>query len=60
MENLLRPLIVVGGSVMLTLVIGWATDFLLRKADERHHETPCGACSVVAASPTCSSSSRPC
>ncbi|MFF7792465.1 mechanosensitive ion channel domain-containing protein [Streptomyces sp. NPDC007991] len=40
MENLLRPLIVVGGSVVLTLVIGWATDFLLRKADERHHETP--------------------
>ncbi|MER7476490.1 mechanosensitive ion channel domain-containing protein [Streptomyces sp. NPDC126510] len=40
MENLLRPLIVVGGSVALTLVIGWATDFLLRKADARHHETP--------------------
>ncbi|MYS88111.1 MULTISPECIES: mechanosensitive ion channel family protein [Streptomyces] len=40
MENLLRPLIVVGGSVVLTLVIGWATDFLLRKADERHHDTP--------------------
>ncbi|MEV0242128.1 mechanosensitive ion channel domain-containing protein [Streptomyces sp. NPDC050674] len=40
MENLLRPLLVVGGSVVLTLVIGWATDFLLRKADERHHDTP--------------------
>ncbi len=40
MENLLRPLIVVGGSVALTLVIGWATDLLLRKADSRHHETP--------------------
>ncbi|CAL9423047.1 mechanosensitive ion channel family protein [Streptomyces sp. NPDC057838] len=40
MENLLRPLIVVGGSVVLTLVIGWATDFLLRKADDRHHDTP--------------------
>ncbi|MER7899476.1 mechanosensitive ion channel domain-containing protein [Streptomyces sp. NPDC096046] len=40
MENLLRPLIVVGGSVVLTLVIGWATDFLLRKADARHHDTP--------------------
>ncbi|MFJ5259143.1 mechanosensitive ion channel family protein [Streptomyces sp. NPDC088387] len=38
MENLLRPLIVVGGSVLLTLVIGWATDLLLRKADERHGE----------------------
>ncbi|MEV6958552.1 mechanosensitive ion channel domain-containing protein [Streptomyces sp. NPDC051207] len=40
MENLLRPLIVVGGSVVLTVVIGWATDLLLRKADQRHPETP--------------------
>ncbi|MFF2216410.1 mechanosensitive ion channel family protein [Streptomyces antibioticus] len=40
MENLLRPLIVVGGSVVLTLLIGWATDLLLRKADARHGETP--------------------
>ncbi|MFK4147571.1 mechanosensitive ion channel family protein [Streptomyces sp. NPDC004065] len=40
MENVLRPLTVVGGAVALTLVIGWATDLLLRKADERHHETP--------------------
>ncbi|GAB2955376.1 mechanosensitive ion channel family protein [Streptomyces heilongjiangensis] len=40
MENLLRPLIVIGGSVVLTLVIGWTTDLLLRKADQRHHETP--------------------
>ncbi|MCX4998809.1 mechanosensitive ion channel [Streptomyces longwoodensis] len=40
MENLLRPVIVVGGAVVLTLVIGWASDLLLRKADDRHHETP--------------------
>ncbi|GAB7107779.1 mechanosensitive ion channel [Streptomyces phaeofaciens JCM 4814] len=40
MENLLRPVIVVGGSVVLTLLIGWATDLLLRKADGRHPETP--------------------
>jgi small-conductance mechanosensitive channel len=40
MENVLRPLIVVGGSVVLTLLIGWATDFLLRKADGQHRETP--------------------
>ncbi|MFF4797504.1 mechanosensitive ion channel family protein [Streptomyces sp. NPDC001351] len=40
MENVLRPLIVIGGSVVLTLFIGWATDLLLRKADERHGETP--------------------
>ncbi|MGW2522258.1 mechanosensitive ion channel family protein [Streptomyces sp. NPDC001617] len=40
MENVLRPLIVIGGSVVLTLAIGWLTDLLLRKADERHSETP--------------------
>ena len=40
METVLRPLIVVGGSVVLTLIIGWATDRLLRKADDRHSETP--------------------
>ncbi|WP_416967180.1 mechanosensitive ion channel family protein [Streptomyces sp. 4F14] len=40
MENLLRPVIVVGGSLALTLLIGWATDRLLRKADARHSETP--------------------
>ncbi|MEU3618239.1 mechanosensitive ion channel domain-containing protein [Streptomyces sp. NPDC006872] len=39
MENLLRPVIVVGGSVVLTLLIGWATDLLLRKADARHGGT---------------------
>ncbi|MET9079437.1 mechanosensitive ion channel domain-containing protein [Streptomyces sp. NPDC004232] len=40
MENVLRPLLVIGGSVLLTLAIGWAGDRLLRKADERHHDTP--------------------
>ncbi|MFI2433945.1 mechanosensitive ion channel family protein [Streptomyces sp. NPDC018693] len=40
MENVLRPVIVVGGSVVLTLLIGWATDLLLSKADRRHPETP--------------------
>ncbi|MFF0018341.1 mechanosensitive ion channel family protein [Streptomyces sp. NPDC005374] len=40
MVNVLRPLIVFGGSVLLTLLIGWATDRLLRKADARHSETP--------------------
>ncbi|MFF4725432.1 mechanosensitive ion channel family protein [Streptomyces mirabilis] len=39
MENVLRPLIVVGGSVVLTLLIGWAVDRVLRKADARHQET---------------------
>lgn len=39
MENVLRPLIVVGGSVVLTLLVGWAVDRLLRKADSRQ-DTP--------------------
>lgn len=39
MENLLRPVIVVGGSVALTLLIGWSVDRLLRRADDRHSET---------------------
>ncbi|AVH59252.1 MULTISPECIES: mechanosensitive ion channel family protein [Streptomyces] len=38
MENVLRPLLVIGGSVVLTLLIGWAVDHLLRRADDRHHE----------------------
>ncbi|UUS30594.1 MULTISPECIES: mechanosensitive ion channel family protein [Streptomyces] len=40
MENVLRPLIVLGGSILLTLLVGWLADLLLRRADERHHETP--------------------
>ena len=33
MENVLRPLIVIGGSVVLTLIVGWLVDLLLRRAD---------------------------
>ncbi|MFF1282013.1 mechanosensitive ion channel family protein [Streptomyces sp. NPDC058299] len=40
MENVLRPLIVVGSSVLLTLALGWVTDRLLRKADERNPDSP--------------------
>src|SRR4051812_16566667 len=40
MENVLRPLLVVGGSLMVTLVAGWLVDRLLKRADGRHHETP--------------------
>ncbi|MGW0700532.1 mechanosensitive ion channel family protein [Streptomyces sp. NPDC002867] len=40
MENVLRPLTVVGGSVVLTLLVGWAVDRLLRRVDDRHPETP--------------------
>ncbi|EDY51109.1 MscS mechanosensitive ion channel [Streptomyces clavuligerus] len=40
MENVLRPLIVIGGSAVLTLCVGWLADLLLRRADARHPETP--------------------
>ncbi|GLV73760.1 mechanosensitive ion channel family protein [Streptomyces hygroscopicus] len=40
MEDVLRPLVVIGGSLAITLVIGWAVDWLLRRADARHPETP--------------------
>lgn len=40
MENVLRPALVLGGSVVLTLLLGWAVDQLLRRADRRHPETP--------------------
>src|SRR6478735_11864569 len=40
MENVLRPLLVVGGSLIITLLVGWLVDLLLRRADSRHHETP--------------------
>ncbi|HWU08248.1 MAG TPA: mechanosensitive ion channel domain-containing protein [Streptomyces sp.] len=40
MENILRPLLVVGGSLVITLVLGWLVDVLLRRADSRHHDTP--------------------
>ncbi|MGW2324542.1 mechanosensitive ion channel family protein [Streptomyces sp. NPDC001700] len=40
MEDVLRPLIVIGGSLAITLFIGWAADWLLRRIDARHPETP--------------------
>ncbi|MCX4582812.1 mechanosensitive ion channel family protein [Streptomyces sp. NBC_01481] len=40
MENALRPLTVLGGSLLLTLLLGWAFDLLLRRVDRRHPETP--------------------
>ncbi|MFB7228907.1 mechanosensitive ion channel family protein [Streptomyces fimicarius] len=40
MESVLRPLIVIGGAVVITLLIGWLVDLLLRRADSRHQETP--------------------
>lgn len=40
MENVLRPVIVVAGSVLLPLLIGWATDRALHRADARRGHTP--------------------
>ncbi|MCJ1681225.1 mechanosensitive ion channel family protein [Streptomyces sp. APSN-46.1] len=40
METVLRPLAVIGGSVVITLLAGWLLDLLLRRADARHSETP--------------------
>ncbi|MET7766504.1 mechanosensitive ion channel domain-containing protein [Streptomyces sp. NPDC005336] len=40
MEDVLRPLIVIGGSLAITLFIGWAADWLLRRTAARHSETP--------------------
>ncbi|MGW6867920.1 mechanosensitive ion channel family protein [Streptomyces sp. NPDC054901] len=40
MENILRPLLVIGLALALALLAGWVLDLLLRKADDRHPETP--------------------
>ncbi|MEW2566377.1 mechanosensitive ion channel domain-containing protein [Streptomyces sp. NPDC047070] len=40
MENVLRPLIVIGGSLVVTLLVGWLVDLLLRRADQRHPQVP--------------------
>jgi small-conductance mechanosensitive channel len=40
MENVLRTLMVVGGSVVVALVLSWSIDRLLRRADDRSQDTP--------------------
>ncbi|MEU5810993.1 mechanosensitive ion channel family protein [Streptomyces sp. NPDC059650] len=40
MNSLLGLLTVTGGSILLTLTVGWLIDLLLRRADARHPETP--------------------
>jgi len=40
MESALRPVVVIGSVVLLTLVVGWAVDRSLRTVDARHPETP--------------------
>lgn len=40
MENVLRPVIVFGGAIVLAYVLAWAVDRLLARLDTRHPETP--------------------
>ncbi|MDJ1135316.1 mechanosensitive ion channel family protein [Streptomyces iconiensis] len=40
MENVLRPVIVFGGAIVLAYVLAWAVDRLLVRLDTRHPETP--------------------
>lgn len=40
MDNVLRPVAVVGGALVITLIAGWLLDLLLRRVDARHTETP--------------------
>ncbi|MCX5196769.1 mechanosensitive ion channel family protein [Streptomyces sp. NBC_00249] len=40
MENVVRPVVFVVATLVITLLAGWLLDLLLRKADARHRETP--------------------
>ncbi|BBA96754.1 putative membrane protein [Actinacidiphila reveromycinica] len=40
MESTLRPIMVIGAAVVLTVLLGWIGDRALRSADARHPETP--------------------
>ena len=40
MESALRPVLVLGSAVLLTLAVGWVVDRFLRSVDARHPETP--------------------
>lgn len=40
MEDVVRPLTVFGGSVVVTLVLGWVVDRVLSRVDAAHPETP--------------------
>jgi small-conductance mechanosensitive channel len=40
MESAIRPVLVIGAAVLLTLIVGWAVDRSLRAVDARHPETP--------------------
>lgn len=40
MEAVLRPLIVFGGALVISLAVGWLVRVALRRSDARHPETP--------------------
>lgn len=40
MEDVLRPVIVFGGALLLAGLLGWGVDLLLVRIDRRHPETP--------------------
>jgi len=40
MENVLRPVIVFGGALVLAYVFAWAVDLLMSRIDAKHPETP--------------------
>ncbi|MGP3685393.1 mechanosensitive ion channel family protein [Streptomyces sp. IBSNAI002] len=40
MDTVLRPALVIGGTLVVTLIAGRVLDLLLRRADARHPETP--------------------
>lgn len=40
MDTFLRPVLFIGGTLVVTLIAGWLLDLLLRRADARHPETP--------------------
>ncbi|UQA98033.1 mechanosensitive ion channel family protein [Streptomyces halobius] len=40
MEDVLRPIVVVGGALVVTLILGWLADRTLHRIDTAHPETP--------------------
>ncbi|RLV09032.1 mechanosensitive ion channel protein [Streptomyces griseocarneus] len=40
MEGILRPLSLVGGALVVTVIVGWVADKALRRVDARRPETP--------------------
>ncbi|AJT67718.3 hypothetical protein T261_6102 [Streptomyces lydicus] len=40
LEDVLRPVVVIGGSIVVTIILVWLADRMLRKIDAVHPETP--------------------